>query len=89
MYTLILGFCISLFVLLIWIITREKNSENSNYGIISLLALGVAGSLIYVYINPYPEQPKIKEYDDAISDIKRLEKRIAQDSVRILKLEAK
>lgn len=89
MYTLILGFCISLFVLLIWIITREKNSENSNYLIMILLALGVAGSLIYVYTNPYPELPKIKEYDEAISKIKRLEKRIAQDSVRLLKLEAK
>lgn len=87
MYTLILGFCISLFVLLIWIITREKNSENSNYGIISLLALGVTGSLIYVYINPYPEQPKIKEYDDAIIKIQNLERKIATDSLRILKLE--
>jgi hypothetical protein len=84
MYTLILAFCISVFVLLIWVITRDNNINSANWFIIIVLGFGSFFSLYYAYTNPFPEQPKIKEYDEAINQIERLEQRIAQDSIDIL-----
>lgn len=87
MYTLILAFCISVFVLLIWVITRDNKINNTNWVIIGVLSISSFGSLYYAYNNPFPEQPKIEEYNAAIDKIKHLERKIAVDSLRILKLE--
>ena len=87
MYTLILAFCISVFVLLIWVITRDNKINSANWFIIILLGLGSFGCLYYAFTNPFPEQPKIEEYNKAIDKIQNLENKIKIDSIRILKLE--
>ncbi len=87
MYTLILTFSISVFILLIWVITRDNKITKTNWGLIIVLGVSSFICLYYVYNYPFPTQPKIEEYKTAIDKIQNLERKIAVDSLRILMLE--
>ncbi|HOY11798.1 MAG TPA: hypothetical protein PLY70_01605 [Saprospiraceae bacterium] len=93
-FMLTMAFSLSLFVMLIWLITREYSKNvgiipTIHKWIIGILAVSTIITFLYLLCSPFPDQAKIKEFNITKNKIDNLEKQLKSNESILLKLNVK